>query len=50
MRAPFVKRLRDTIEATLMAAAFAEEREVEMARTIIARARAPVAQRGSSEK
>ncbi len=39
MRRPFMKRLLEKVEATLTAAAFAEESEVETARRIIAQAR-----------
>ncbi len=50
MRRPFVKKLLRKVEATLMAAAFAEESEVETARQIIAQAEALDVQPGSSQR
>jgi len=41
MRRPSVKRLSARLEASLSAAAFAEEREVETARQILAEPAAP---------
>ena len=41
MRRPFMKRLFEKVEATLTAAAFAEESEVETARQIVVQAGAP---------
>ena len=38
MRRPFLKTLRTKVEAALTAVAFAEEREVEMAREILSQA------------
>ena len=41
MRTPFLKTLRAKLEAALVAAAFAEEREVEAARELLSQAWAP---------